>query len=115
MTYFQIKNNNNTFIESYVFNDKAPVISLWIYSGCGQIALMLWSDHTGCAIWSLGDLTCNPVSMSQSVNYKLLSANKCILYCFRPKINVQVIIVKKALAVGKDCVVHTTIIKHGVS
>ena len=42
-----MKNNNNTFIVSYIFNDKAPVISLWIPSGCSQIALTLWSDRTG--------------------------------------------------------------------
>ena len=54
LTCFQIENNYNTFIVSihgYGFNDKAPVISLWIQSGCGQIALTLWSNHTGCAIW----------------------------------------------------------------
>ena len=44
-----------------MFNDKAPVISLWIQSGCGQIALTLWSNRTGCAIWCLGDLTCDLV------------------------------------------------------
>ena len=32
LTYFQLKSNNNTFIESYIFNDKAPVISLWMQS-----------------------------------------------------------------------------------
>ena len=52
-----MKNNNNTFIVSYIFNDIAPVISLWIQSGCGQIALTLWSNRTGCAVWCLGDLT----------------------------------------------------------
>ena len=44
-----------------MFNDKAPVISLWIQSGCCQIALTLWSNRTGCAIWCLGDLTCDLV------------------------------------------------------
>ena len=34
-------------IVSYIFNDKAPVISLWIQSGCSQIALTLWSDRAG--------------------------------------------------------------------
>ena len=42
-----MKNNNNTFIVSYMFNDKAPVISPWIQSGCFKIALTLWSNHTG--------------------------------------------------------------------
>ena len=55
-----MKNYNNTFMVSYIFNDKAPIISLWIQSGCSQIALTLWSDRTGCAIWCLGDLTCDP-------------------------------------------------------
>ena len=50
LTYFQMKNNNNTFIVSYIFNDKASVISLRIQSGCGQIALTLWSNPTGFAI-----------------------------------------------------------------
>ena len=58
LTCFQMKNNNNTFMVSYIYNDKAPIISLWIQSGCGQIALMLWSNRTGRAIWCLGDLTC---------------------------------------------------------
>ena len=35
LTYFQMKNNNNTFIVSYIFNDKA-VVFLWIQSGCGR-------------------------------------------------------------------------------
>ena len=55
LTYFQLKKNNNTFIVSYIFNDKAlcyKFLSLWIQSGGGQIAL-------GCAIWCLGDLTCD--------------------------------------------------------
>ena len=57
---FQKKNNNNTFIVSYIFNDKAPIIqSLWIQSGCGQIALTLWSNRSLRAIWCLGDLTCD--------------------------------------------------------
>ena len=34
LTYFQMKNNNNTFIVSYTFNDKA--VFLWIQSGCGR-------------------------------------------------------------------------------
>ena len=50
---------DNTFTVSYIFNDKAPVISLWIQSGRGQIALTLLSYRTGCAIWCLGDVTCD--------------------------------------------------------
>ena len=58
-----MKNNNNTFIVSYIF--KAPVISLWMQSGCGQITLTLWSDRPGCVIWCLDDLTCDPQDLAE--------------------------------------------------
>ena len=68
-----MKNNNNRFIVSYIFDDKAPVISLWIQSGCGQIALMLCQIALGVrsgpsAIWCLGDLTCDRIVTAPSIN-----------------------------------------------
>ena len=39
LTYFQVKITIHLLNHIYIFNDKAPVISLWILSGCGQIVL----------------------------------------------------------------------------
>ena len=51
MTYFQLKKNNNTFIVSYIFNDKALVISSYLFGYNQAVVKSHWGVRSG--VWAI--------------------------------------------------------------